>query len=100
MGDVGVRISHEHFHCSLDRQVKMSEVCLCEDPAHCRKQTPLKQFLPVCIPYNLKEKTSAVLPCSLQTKYSDSAIPCFGQECGCKTSPGILPPAGCAKTCF
>lgn len=74
---------------------RISEICSLQ------KTSSFKTFF-ICVhSYNLEEKTTAVLlPCSQQSEYSDSAIPCFGQECGWKASPGILPPAGCAKPCF
>lgn len=38
--------------------------------------------------YSLQEKNSAVLPCSLQSQYSDSAIPVLGRSMGERLVPG------------
>lgn len=89
--------SHRRIFCGgVERQVKMSVVCLRKDLQNLL--TTESKFLDnLCYlrmhSYNLKEKNSAVLPCSLQSQCSDSAVPCFGQEYGWKTSPGIPPPA-------
>lgn len=85
MGNVGVGISHKHFLLQPGQAGENEQGMFVRGSlksAHCRKQAPLKPFFIYVRSYNLKQKTSAVLPCSLLSKYSDSAIPCVGQECG------------------
>lgn len=85
MGGVGVGTSHKHFLLQPGQAGEIEQgmsVFGCPKSALYRKQAPLKPLF-ICVhSYNLKQKTNAALFCSLQSKCSDSAIPCFGQEWG------------------
>lgn len=85
MGGVGVGTSHKHFVLQPGQAGEIEQgmsLFGCPKSSLCRKQAPLKPFLSVCIPTTLSRKLMLLFFCSLLNKYSDSAIPCFGQEWG------------------